>query len=90
MKAQNIFFNPYHLLILALNMLTNKWNIINKQILNNPYLFIKWWGKADDESFLKGVKACKRMFRNDSDYETWLYSNLDIHKNLNNKNFINI
>jgi len=70
-------------------MLNNIWYIFLKTI--NSYLNIKWWEHADDEaSFLVGVKAYQGMFRYDSDYETWLYSNLDIHKNLNNKNFINI
>ena len=44
----------------------------------NSYLNIKWWEHADDEtSFLVGVKAYQGMFRYDSDYETWLYSNLN-------------
>ena len=44
----------------------------------NSYLNIKWWDYADDEaSFLIGVKAGQGMLRYDSDYETWLYSNMN-------------
>ena len=45
---------------------------------SNSYLNIKWWDYADDEVFfLKGVKADQGILRYDSDYETWLRSNMN-------------
>ena len=43
-------------------MLIYIWYIIFKKALNNSNLDITWWNKADDEIFLKGVKANLEYF----------------------------